>query len=133
MKYICFLAAFILFTTAIQAQDSTAAQLAGKYKFPDGSVIAEVTVVYENGSLMMNASVGSSVLEKEAEDVYNIVAFQGKAVFKRDANKKVIGVSINAMGYQLEGTKEQPTFQWHFSKQQPQNGYLAFINSNFNK
>lgn len=87
-------------------QDTTLAQYAGKYKFPDGSVVTEVVVTFENGALMMGSSAGNSALEKESEDLYVIVAFQGKALFKRDANKKIIGVSINAMGYQLEGTKE---------------------------
>jgi DnaJ-class molecular chaperone len=87
-------------------QDTTLAQFAGKYVFPSGSVVSEVTVVIENGALVMNSSAGSSALDKEAEDLYVIVAFQGKALFKRDNNKKIIGVSINAMGYQLEGTKE---------------------------
>jgi hypothetical protein len=54
----------------------------------------------------MTSTVGASNLEKESEDLYAIVAFQGKALFKRDNNKKIVGVSINAMGYQLEGTKE---------------------------
>lgn len=88
-------------------QDTALVQFVGKYKFPDGSVIAEVTVILDNGALAMGSSYGNSALEKENEDLYAIVAFQGKALFKRDANKKIIGVSINAMGYQLEGTKEQ--------------------------
>lgn len=87
-------------------QDTTLTQYAGKYKFPDGSVVTDVIVTFENGTLMMGSTAGNSALEKESEDLYVIVAFQGKASFKRDANKKIIGVSINAMGYQLEGIKE---------------------------
>lgn len=89
-----------------QQQDTTLAQYVGKYVFPSGSVVAGVTVMLDNGGLVMTSSVGSSVLEKESEDLYAIVSFQGKALFKRDNNKKIVGVSINAMGYQLEGTKE---------------------------
>jgi hypothetical protein len=89
-----------------QQQDTTLAQYVGKYVFPSGSVIDAVTVTLENDALVMNSSAGSSALTKESEDLYVIVAFQGKALFKRDNNKKIIGVSINAMGYQLEGTKE---------------------------
>ncbi len=87
-------------------QDTTLTQYAGKYKFPDGSVVTDAVVAVENGALVMNSSAGNSALEKESEDLYAIVSFQGKALFKRDANKKIIGISINAMGYQLEGTKE---------------------------
>ncbi|MBC7650510.1 MAG: hypothetical protein H7101_02030 [Deinococcales bacterium] len=93
-------------------QDTTLAQYAGKYKFPDGSVVAEVVVAMEGGALVMGSSAGNSALEKESEDLYVIVAFQGKALFKRDANKKIIGISINAMGYQLEGTKENPSIMF---------------------
>jgi hypothetical protein len=88
------------------AKDSTLQHYVGKYKFPDGSVVAEVTVALVDGALEMSSSAGTSALEKqEGEDLYTIVQFQGTAKFVRDANKKVIGVSINAMGYQLEGTK----------------------------
>lgn len=87
-------------------QDTTLTQFVGKYTFPSGSVVSDVTVMLENGALIMNSSAGSSALEKESEDLYVIVAFQGKALFKRD-NKVIVGISINAMGYQLEGTKEK--------------------------
>lgn len=91
---------------APSAKDSTLQHYVGKYKFPDGSVVAEVTVALVDGALEMSSSAGTSALEKqEAEDLYTIVQFQGTAKFVRDANKKVIGVSINAMGYLLEGTK----------------------------
>ena len=38
--------------------------------------------------------------------MYVITQFQGTAKFTRDENKKVIGVTILAMGYELVGTKE---------------------------
>ncbi|MBC7722277.1 MAG: hypothetical protein H7068_09655 [Pedobacter sp.] len=87
-------------------QDTTLTQYTGKYKFPDGSVIAEVTVGLDNGALVAGTSYGNSALVKESDDLYVIVAFQGKALFKRDNNKKIVGVTISAMGYQLEGTKD---------------------------
>jgi hypothetical protein len=104
-----FLFAFMLvgFLSATNAQtDTTVNQLIGKYKFTEGSPVSEVTVVLENGVLMMNSQAGSSTLEKSAEDVYVITQFQGTAKFTRDENKKVIGVTILAMGYELVGTKE---------------------------
>ncbi|MDI9363347.1 MAG: hypothetical protein QM541_00245 [Flavobacterium sp.] len=89
-----------------QQQDTTLEQYVGKYVFPSGSVVPDVTVTLENGALVMSSSAGTSALEKESEDLYVIVTLQGKALFKRDSNKKIVGISINAMGYQLEGTKE---------------------------
>ncbi|MEN9684950.1 MAG: hypothetical protein RLZZ28_736 [Bacteroidota bacterium] len=107
-----FLAVFLTlsFSAVVNAQqtpaeDSTLQQFVGKYKFPDGSVVAEVVVTLDKGLLTMESSAGASALEKQGEDLYTIVQFQGTAKFNRDANKKVIGVSINAMGYQLEGSK----------------------------
>jgi hypothetical protein len=61
----------------------------------------------ENGGLNMIASVGTSPLKKNDGDVFEITLFQGIANFKRNEDKKVVGVSINAMGYNLEGTKEE--------------------------
>ncbi len=109
-KMLLFAFMLVGFATTISAQtapsDSTVSQLLGKYKFAEGSPVAEVNVVLENGVLLMNSSAGSSTLEKTAEDVYVITQFQGTAKFTRDENKKVIGVTILAMGYELVGKKE---------------------------
>lgn len=86
--------------------DTTGKQYVGKYKFPDGGPVSEVTVAFDNGVLTMSSAVGSSTLEKQSEDVYVITQFQGTATFKRNDAKKVVGISINAGGFSLEGTKE---------------------------
>ncbi|MES2004367.1 MAG: hypothetical protein V4450_07590 [Bacteroidota bacterium] len=110
-KGVLLLCLTIVFFAVAQAKmpvgDSTLQQFVGKYKFPDGSVVAEVTVALEDGALTMTSSAGTSALEKQSDDLYTIVQFQGTAKFNRDTNKKIIGVSINAMGYQLEGTKTE--------------------------
>lgn len=95
------------FFMAQAQQDSTLQAYVGKYKFPEGSVVSEVSVSLDNGALSMASSAGTSALEKIGEDLYSITQFQGTALFRRDANKKVIGVSIKAMGYELEGTKTE--------------------------
>ncbi len=81
-------------------------QYVGKYKFPEGSVVNEIVVNIDITGLNMVASVGTSPLQKKEGDEFAIIEFQGIASFKRNADKKVIGVSISAMGYNLEGTKE---------------------------
>ena len=90
--------------------DSSANEILGKYTFGEGSPVAEVTVVLENGVLMMNSTAGASTLEKTGTDVYSITQFQGTATFKRGENNKVIGVTILAMGYELVGTKVPSAF-----------------------
>lgn len=93
--------------TPAPAKDTTLQQFVGKYVFPEGSVVPDVTVAIEEGALVMASTQGNSALEKQSDDLYTIVQFQGTAKFNRDAGKKITGVSINAMGYQLEGTKEE--------------------------
>lgn len=99
-------------SVAVHAQtDTTLQQYTGKYKFGEGSVIAEATVNLDNGALVVVTSYGSSPLVKQADDVFAVTAFQGTAAFKRNDDKKVVGVSINAMGYSLEGTKVETLLQ----------------------
>ena len=97
----------VIFFVALHAQDSTLKQYTGKYIFPDGSVVTEIDVTLDSsGVLSSNTAVGSSVLEKLGVDSFSVVSFQGVAVFKRDADKKITGVVIDAMGYHLEGVKQ---------------------------
>lgn len=112
MKKMILALAAVLFTVVAFSQevptpDSSLQQYTGKYKFPEGSVVAEIAVLIDGGGLVMSASVGTSPLEKREEDVFFIVQFQGTAKFNRDANRKVVGVTINAMGYVLEGTRTE--------------------------
>lgn len=103
---LCLLIGSAVFVQA-QSKDSTLNDFVGKYKFPDGSIVTEVVVSMEGEGLIMGSSVGNSTLVKTGEDLFSITAYDGTAQFKRDANKKVIGVNINAGGYVLEGTKSE--------------------------
>ncbi len=104
LMMLCLLLSAVAFVQA-QTKDSTLNDFVGKYKFPDGSVVTEVIVSMEGEALVMGSSVGNSPLVKTGEDQFSITAFDGTAQFKRDSNKKIIGVNINAGGYVLEGTK----------------------------
>ena len=70
MKKIIFTLIFILGVVVVSSaqQDTTLAQYVGKYKFPDGSVVADVAVTIDNGALVMGSSAGNSTLEKESEE-----------------------------------------------------------------
>lgn len=96
--------------------DTTLKEFSGKFTFPSGSVVSEVTVVYEDGALSVNTPFGSSSLERKSGDEFAIPQFQGSAKFKRDASNKVIGVTVEAMGYILEGTKETSFAKNNFRK-----------------
>ncbi len=106
MLMLCLLIGSAVFVQA-QSKDSTLNDFVGKYKFPDGSIVTEVVVSMEGEGLIMGSSVGNSTLVKTGEDLFSITAYDGTAQFKRDANKKVIGVNINAGGYVLEGSKSE--------------------------
>ncbi len=104
---LCFGMISMSFANETKLADTSALRdFVGKYKFPDGSVVAEVVVAIEDTAITMSSSAGTSALEKIGDDLYTIVQFQGTAKFNRNADKVVIGVSIKAMGYELEGTKD---------------------------
>ena len=117
MKKIALLSFLLIgFAFSISAQtDTTLKQYVGKYKFLEGSVVADVTVTFDNGTLTMTSAVGSSSLEKQSEDVFVITQFQGTATFKRNDAKKIIGININAGGYVLDGTKEEGSLYFRSS------------------
>lgn len=79
----------------------------GKYKFPEGSVVTEITVVLENGVLFASSSQGGSELKKIEKDIFEVIAYSGKATFKRDEKAKLRGVMIEIEDLILEGTKEE--------------------------
>jgi len=107
MKYILITVAMMAIACmAVDAQDSSALQFVGKYKFPEGSVVAGVEVTINNGTLVMSSSAGVSDLALLGADSFNIIHFKGYAVFKRNETKKVVGVHIEASGYVLDGPKE---------------------------
>jgi hypothetical protein len=86
----------------------------GKYVFPDGSVVPDVTVTLDGSALTMASSAGTSPLTELGRDSFSIVEFSGTAVFKRGDDKKVNGVHIEAMGYILDGQK-QNNGAWSFT------------------
>jgi hypothetical protein len=86
----------------------------GKYVFPDGSVVPDVTVSIAGDALNMSSQAGSSVLTELGKDSFSIIEFNGVAVFKRGDDKKVNAVHIEAQGYVLDGQK-QSNGSWAFT------------------
>ena len=106
MKKILLLSTLLLgvFIT-IQAQDTTLTQFTGKFKFSEGSPVQEVVISADNGTLVAASAMGSVVLQKTGEDQYYIADYQAPVIFKRDSNRKVIGLSISVSGMVLEAVK----------------------------
>ena len=86
----------------------------GKYVFPEGSVVPDVTVTLSGEALTMSSAAGTSALTESGKDSFLIVEFSGVALFKRGEDKKVNGVHIEAQGYVLDGQK-QSSGAWSFT------------------
>ena len=106
MKKILLLSTLLLGVfVSIQAQDSTLTQFTGKFKFAEGSPVQEVVITVDNGALIIGSAMGSSVLQKTGEDQYLITDFQAALIYKRNNDKKIVGLTINANGMVLEAVK----------------------------
>jgi hypothetical protein len=81
-------------------------QYAGKYKFT-GLPFEYITIGVKDGQLTVNTGTEEGVLTpvKEATDKYDA---SGRATlqFTRDADKKVIGITLEAQGMTFDGKKE---------------------------
>ena len=106
MKKILLLSTLLLGVfISIQAQDTTLTQFTGKFKFAEGSPVQEVVINADNGTLVATSAMGSFVLQKTGEDQFLIADFQAPVVYKRDSNRKVIGLTISVSGMVLEAVK----------------------------
>lgn len=106
MKKYTLIFTFLIIAAVISAQD-TLSVYTGKYIFPVGSVVPEVDVVLTDGALFMSSVAGSSSLVQLGIDSFAITEFNGIALFKRGEDKKINAVYIDAMGYILEGKKQE--------------------------
>ena len=99
----------------LHSQQSPAAdslkEYTGKYKFPEGNPVTEVTVTLENGVLFGSSVMGSSELKRIEKDVFEVVAYSGTATFKRNDESKVNGVKLEVEDLVMEGTKSEAAFQ----------------------
>jgi|CXWL01.1.fsa_nt_gi hypothetical protein len=103
-----FLSLFILFGfLAVNAQTDSLQQYTGKYKFPDGSPVSEITMAVDNGLLMASSAMGSTEFRPTSTpDVFEVVVYGGTATFKRKEGK-VTGVQILVGDVNIEGEKTE--------------------------
>lgn len=105
-KALLLVAVFIVSALSLKAGESLE-EYAAKYKFPQGSMIPELNVVFENGALSLTSSLGTSVIEKTTEDHFNIPNYKGTAVFVRNSAKKITGIKIEMKGVSISGNREE--------------------------
>ena len=103
-----FLSLFILFSfITVNAQTDSLQQYTGKFKFPDGSPVTEITVTVENGLLMAGSAMGSTEFKPTSTvDVFEIVAYGGTATFKKKEGK-VTSLQIQVGDVNMEGEKTE--------------------------
>lgn len=80
----------------------------GEYVFADNDYLSEISVVAaSDGGLSIITNIGNSNLEPSNEkDIFELTAVDGKLGFDRDANGKVVGLKIIAMGALFEAQKK---------------------------
>ena len=107
MKHIIlFLLVGISFLSATAQQDTTLNKYVGKYKFPEGSPVTEITIAVDNGTLQASSAMGNTEFKKtDTPDVFEVVVYSGTATFKKNTDGKVTGVSIAAGGVNMEGVR----------------------------
>jgi len=113
-KIFFFLFLSVAFMT-IQAQEKdTLSEYTGKYIFTEKDPVPEVDVTLADNALSMSSSAGNSSLIKLGVDSFQIVEFNGTAVFKRSTENEINAVHIEAMGYILDGQKQKNGL-WSFT------------------
>ena len=98
------LAVFIASCLSLKAEESLQ-QYAAKYKFPQGSAVTEVSIVFENGTLHLNSSLGTTTLEKTGEDKFYMPANSGTVVFVRNEAKRITGIKFDVQNLSEDGNR----------------------------
>ena len=92
---------------SVNAQTDSLQQYTGKYKFPDGSPVTEITVSLDNGMLMASSAMGTTELKLTTTvDVFEIAAYGGTATFRRKEGK-ISGVQVTVGDINMEGEKTE--------------------------
>ena len=92
------------------AQSSPLKDYLGKYVFPEGSPVAEVTITAEDTVLTANSAMGAYALEKKGADTFYLAAFDAPVIFKRGADNAVESVTIVVQGMELTARKSAASF-----------------------
>lgn len=108
MKKYYLLASFLMLSLFSMAQTDSLQAYTGKYKFPDGSPVAEIGVIVENGILTATSAMGNSELRATStKDVFEVVAYSGTATFKRGDDGKVKMLRIQVQDVDMEGVRDE--------------------------
>ena len=107
MRKLCFMTLILMGAfLSVNAQQGPLNDYLGKYVFPQGSPVAEVSLTLEDSSLVINSAMGSTPLEKKGVDSFYLAQYDALVIFKRKDGKMVESISIMVQGQELVGKKE---------------------------
>jgi len=111
MKKILLMAVILMGVMATaNAQTSSLKDYLGKYVFPEGSPVAEVTLTAEDTVLTLNSAMGSTPLEKKGVDTFYLAAYDAPIIFKRGAGYAVETLTIVVQGMELTAKRAAASF-----------------------
>lgn len=109
--------AAISFANAQKSPADSLKEYTGKYKFPEGTPFADVTIAIENGVLTATSAAGGSELKRREGDTFDIVAYGGTAIFKRNDAKVITKLQVQVNDLDVEGEKTEGLYLstefWH--------------------
>jgi len=111
MKKILLMAVILVGVMAsANAQTSPLKDYLGKYVFPEGSPVTEVTITAEDTVLTINSAMGSTPLEKKGVDTFYLAAYDAPIIFKRAADNAVETLTIIVQGMELTAKRTAASY-----------------------
>ena len=111
MKKILLMAVILVGVMAsANAQTSPLKDYLGKYVFPEGSPVTEVTITAEDTVLTINSAMGSTPLEKKGVDTFYLAAYDAPIIFKRAADNAVETLTIIVQGMELTAKRAAASY-----------------------
>ena len=95
---------------SVNAQTSPLSAYLGKYVFPEGSPVTEVTITAEDTVLTINSAMGSTPLEKKGVDTFYLAAYDAPIIFKRGAGNAVETLTIIVQGMELTAKRAAASY-----------------------
>jgi len=111
MKKIFLMACILMGVFAsVNAQTSNLKDYLGKYVFPEGSPVTEVTITAEDTVLTINSAMGSTPLERKGVDTFYLAAYDAPIIFKRGADNAVETLTIIVQGMELTAKRAAASY-----------------------
>ena len=95
---------------SVNAQSSNLKDYLGKYVFPEGSPVTEVTLTVEDTVLTINSAMGATALEKKGVDTFYLAAYDAPIIFKRGAGNSVETLTIIVQGMELTAKRAAASY-----------------------